>query len=251
MLPDEAAHGLRIWNADDQPDRSILALRQNVALELSRAELGLEIDEPALHLNRDHLIEQSHDKVVRPSAAITDRNLEPAVPPRRRLAHDRFSHLELARVSQRDRCLREEPDRELVPTGGRKAAGGIEARRADPALDGADVFLGEAGTPCRRLLGEPNGHPSKPQLARETGKDHAQALAPDIRRARPESAHARIVISAAYQPMLRDLYPGQRPTRTRRTRTAGSAKPPDRRLWQRLTNPQFCMGVPGAASVTK
>jgi hypothetical protein len=85
VLADHLSHGWGVRDAHDEAHRPILPLTQDVSLQLGCAQLRLEVNDPPLDLDRDHLHRQAHDQVVRAPASVPDRDLKPALPGTRRL----------------------------------------------------------------------------------------------------------------------------------------------------------------------
>jgi hypothetical protein len=76
-------------------NRSPEALRQDLALQLPRAELRLHVNQDPFDLDMDHLIRSGHDEVGGSRIAVSDGDFELDVPTGVRRCHDGLSQGEL------------------------------------------------------------------------------------------------------------------------------------------------------------
>src|SRR2546426_105481 len=77
---DEASRRPSVWDGDDKPHRPVEAPGQCLTLQLSRAELGLKINERALDLDVDDLARSFEDKVRCAHIPRANRKFQPRMP---------------------------------------------------------------------------------------------------------------------------------------------------------------------------
>jgi hypothetical protein len=157
-----------IQNGDEQAYGTARPLGHHGSLQLSCAQLSLEIEERPLDLHRNH-----------PSRAIEQHINGPPV---RRRAHghlqlhppgwrccrpDRLGDLQLPRVAQADTIGRIEADHEIMAGGRREPMHDVEARHHPSTLSLADQCLADAGSQSHLLLSQTRNGAGRDQLLSE------------------------------------------------------------------------------------
>jgi hypothetical protein len=97
---DQGSIPSRSGDGHDEADRSIEPLCHRGSLALSRAQLGLEIEQAALNLDVKHLACPDEEEVGSARISRRDSNFQPAMPRGMRLGDDSLSCSELTAVTK-------------------------------------------------------------------------------------------------------------------------------------------------------
>jgi len=174
-----SAAGSRVGDGNEEPDRSLLLIRDRLPLQLSRPHLRLEIHQGALDLDVDDLSRTHEDEVGGASIAGSHRYLEPRAPVRMRGADDRLSQHQLPGIPEPHRRDRVQPPAELVPAGRRQPASDLERDVARAELGLAGLLLAHTREPADLRLRQARGHPSDTQFPTERGSQIPRARTTD------------------------------------------------------------------------
>jgi hypothetical protein len=151
---DLLAHSPGGWHRNHQPYGLIEELAERCALQLTRAELRLEVHDSPLHLDVDDLLGADQHQIR--SATISARAghwmLHPSVPGRVSLGGDAPNGLVLPTVAQTEATPREEPHGQVVSHGESHRTGRGPVRPTEAELHEADKGLADTDEGCELLL---------------------------------------------------------------------------------------------------
>lgn len=134
----------RCRDRDHEADRSLVLGCHELALDLRRSQLRLEIHERALDLDVDDLPRSGQDEVRRARIPWCDRYFQAGTPAGMGRGNDRLRQRHLAGVPQADRRHRVEPPAKLVSAGGRKPASRSQGDIGRTAFSLASLLLADA-----------------------------------------------------------------------------------------------------------